>query len=246
MVEDVQKQFNEAITYAQDMSEQYEAGNADIKQLNMATGNLEYYRGRYSEISELVEKMDYLERVETEYGVKGYLISDRGYESIFGRYSKSRELVLIIVLISAIMIVISEVSLLESRTGMDSMLRAGVNGRKWLELRKVIASIILVTALFLVVYGIDYMYMIKYYGMPYLDAPIMSLTYMEGCNFNVTIAGWIMLRLLVRYIVSLLTMSVALALSKIIGKKGNRALVIIVLAVLIVVVVIIEKAGWLL
>jgi len=184
--------------------------------------------------------------MEEEYGITGYLISDRGYESIFGKYGESRELILLIVLVAATMLIISESSLLETRTGMNSILRSSAKGRAWLVVRKVIASVVMTTLLFVLVYGIDYIQLAGYYGMPYLDAPIMSLTFMEGCKFNVTIGGWILLRLLVRYIVAIATMTVAILSSKLIGKKGNRAFTILILVGIIVVVVLIDRMGWML
>lgn len=246
LVDDLYAEYDEATAYAMEMSEKYKAGEIDMNALYSASSNMEYCDRKLKAVEEFVTKMDYLDRIEEEYGVKGYLISDRGYESIFGKYGQMRELILLIVLVVAVMLIISEVSLLESRTGMESMLHSSVKGRQWLTVRKVVASVGMATLLFVVVYGIDYIQMMSYYGMPYPDAPIMSLTFMEGCKFDVTIAGWIVLRLLVRYIVVLGATAMALASSKLIGKKGNRAVTIILLIIAIVLVVALERSGVLL
>lgn len=240
------KEYDEARLYAEEMAEKYDKGEIDITELYSAMSNFTNYGRRLQSVQEFIIKMEYLNRIEEEHGVTGYLISDRGYESIFGKYGKTRELILLIVLAAAIMLIISESSMLETRTGMSSIVRSAVSGRGWLVVRKVIASVAMTTILFVLVYGIDYIQLAGYYGMPYLDAPVMSLTFMEGCKLNVTIGGWILLRLLVRYIVSMAVMAIAILSSKLIGKKGNRAITILVLVGIIAVIVVLDKAGWLL
>lgn len=240
------KEYDEARLYAEEMAEKYDKGEIDITELYSAMSNFTNYGRRLQSVQEFIIKMEYLDRIEEEHGVTGYLISDRGYESIFGKYGKTRELILLIVLAAAIMLIISESSMLETRTGMSSIVRSAVSGRGWLVVRKVIASVAMTTILFVLVYGIDYIQLAGYYGMPYLDAPVMSLTFMEGCKFNVTIGGWILLRMLVRYIVSMAVMAIAILSSKLIGKKGNRAVTILVLVGIIAVIVVLDKAGWLL
>lgn len=246
MVAERLKEYEEAGLYAEEISEKYDNGEVDITELYNAMSNFSSYGRRVQAVQEFITKMEYLDRIEEEYGVKGYLISDRGYESIFGKYGSTRELILLIVLAAAIMLIISESSMLETRTGMRSIVRSAVSGRGWLLVRKVIAGVAMTTLLFVLVYGIDYIQLAGYYGMPYLDAPVMSLTFMEGCKFNVTIGGWILLRLLVRYIVSMAVMAIAILSSKLIGKKGNRAVTILVLVGIIAVIVVLDKAGWLL
>ncbi len=238
--------YNVAQAYAQEMTKKYYNGEISFEELYGASSNLEYYQLKLKNVEEFIAKMEYLDRIEAERGVKGYLISDRGYESIFGKYGQMRELILLIVIVSAIMIIISEVSLLESRTGMESILCSAVKGRRWLTVRKVVAGIVMATMLFGIVYVIDYAWMFSYYGMPYISAPVISLTFMEACPFNVTIAEWMLLRLLVRYLVVLGTTAIALVSSKLIGKKGNRAVTIILLVVVIALVVVIERSGVLL
>jgi len=246
MVDKRESEAEEARRYAEEAAQKYKNGEIDLTELYNVLSNRMNYEKRLSAVNEFIDKMKYLDRIEEEYGITGYLISDRGYESIFGKYGELRELILLIVLVAATMLIISESSLLESRTGMNSILRSSVKGRAWLVVRKVIASVMMTTLLFVLVYGIDYIQLAGYYGMPYLDAPIMSLTFMEGCKFNVTIGGWILLRLLVRYIVAIATMTVAILLSKLIGRKGNRAFTILILVGIIVAVVLINRMGWLL
>lgn len=240
------KEYDEARLYAEEVAEKYNNGEIDITEFYNAMSNFTNYGRRLQAVQEFMTKMEYLDVIEEEYGVKGYLISDRGYESIFGKYGKTRELILLIVLAAAIMLIISESSMLETRTGMSSIVRSAKKGRDWLSVRKAIAAVAMTTLLFALVYGIDYIQLAGYYGLPYLGAPIMSLTFMEGCKFNVTIGGWILLRLLVRYIVAMAVMAIAILSSKLIGKKGNRAFTILILVGIIAVIVVLDRVGWLL
>lgn len=238
--------YENAKMHANEAAEKYLNGEIDQTELYNAKSNSDYYGTRVRAVEEFMTKMDYLDRIEDEYGVTGYLISDRGYECIFGKYSSMRELILVMVLTAAVMIIISESAMLELRTGMHAITRSASRGRDWLFLRKVLAGFLATTLLFVIVYGIDYVQLADYYGMPYLTAPIMSLSFMEGCKLNVTIGEWILLRLLLRFAVAIMTMTAAFVSSRIIGKKGNRAFTILVLAAVLALVVVLNSVGMLL
>lgn len=239
-VENEKQLYNEAAENYKAVSEQYKNEEVDLKLLADAEGNLRAAATRLTSISEFRNKADYLQMLKDKQGIDGYMISDRGYEEIFGQYSRQRELILLLTIVTGIMIIISESISMEYRTGMENIVRSCKNGRGWILRRKVAACIIFTSVLFLIVYGIDIWNLNHFYGMPYLDAPIMSLTFMEGCAFKVSILGWITILLAVRLIVCLVTMVIAIIISRMIGKKGNRALMLLVLAVLLAIIVVVH------
>jgi hypothetical protein len=86
--------------------------------------------------------------------------------------------------------------------------------------------------------------MYRIYGMPYLSAPAVSLTFLEDTFANlaqhVNIGGWILILLFARWITALATMTAALLVSKAIGKKGSRSIMPVVLAGIIAVIYVVH------
>ena len=82
--------------------------------------------------------------------------------------------------------------------------------------------------------------------MPYLDAPLMSLTFMEGCSLNVTIGTWIFLRLLVRFVYVLAVFVLSYMCGKAFSKRNGRAVSFLLAVGVIASVVLFDSAWWLL
>lgn len=132
---------------------------------------------------------------------------------------------------------------MEYRTGMEDIVRSCKRGRSWIFSRKVIACLVFTVVLFLLVYGIVFYNLIRIYGFPYLKAPVQSLTFMNSCMFKGSILGWLGIRVALRFICCLITMTVAIIVSRILGKRGNRSLTILVLAVLFLIIITIFGIG---
>lgn len=246
LVDEREQEYTDAQTRLEEAAADYHNGNASLEELVGAASQVSQYASRLKAVEEFKNKLEYLDNIEAEYGVTGYIMSDRGYEEIFGQYSTQRELILLLVMVAGIMLIVSECITMEYHTGMEYMLRTAQKGRRWLTIRKFIACIILTIIMFLLVYGIDYIKMYQFYGLPYLDAPLMSLTFMEGVSVKYTVGGWIVLRLVVRFVVSFLVMVTAFITSRIVGKKGNRGLALLSTVIVLIVVILINRFGWLL
>ena len=199
--------------------------------------NLYFAQIRLRNIDEYKVKVNYLQDLKEESNIDGYMISDRGYEQIYGDYSKQRELILILALTAGIMLIISECISMEYRTGMEDIVRSYKRGRSWLFIRKITACLVFTVVLFVLVYGIDFYNLNRLYGFPYLNAPVQSLTFMNSCIYKVSILGWLGIRLAVRFIICFITMTVAIIVSRILGKRGNRSLTILVLAILFLIII---------
>ncbi len=238
--------YRVAVLAAQECSERYDNGEASLEELTEASNTVFAYSSRLGAVSEFQEKLTYLEKIRTEYGIDGYMISDRGYEEIFGKYSKVRELVILIVLSAGIVLIISENAAIEHRTGMENIVRSSCRGRSWIQKKRFVSGLILTIILFIVIYGFDIAKMYSYYGMPYLDAPLMSLTFMEGCFLNGTIGTWIFLRLLVRFVYVLAVFVLSYMCGKAFAKRNGRAVSFLLAVGVIASVVLFDSAGWLL
>lgn len=106
-------------------------------------------------------------------------------------------------LAAAIILIVAENIVLEYRTGMNYIINASRHGRCWIQIHRALTGVMLTIILFCFIYGMDMYTMYTMYGMPYLEAPLMSLTFMEGCNPSFTIGQWIIIRLVKRFVVIL-------------------------------------------
>lgn len=217
---------------------QYENGEASDEQYVEASNNVDYQQMILQGMADYSNKLSYLERIEGEYGVHGYLMSDRGYEMLIGEKSYSREFILLLILAIGVMIINNESFAMEYRTGMNTIIHSAKNGRKTFLIRKVITGLVSSSLLTILVYAVDAIKMIHYYDFMFINAPTVSLTFMgENPTFiilHTRLWQFILLRFIIRLILSWILCAISMSLSVVIGKKGNRSIlpISIVLVVL--------------
>lgn len=150
--------------------------------------------------SEIYTKLSYLEELNASNGINGYMMSDRGYEELLGKYGISREIKILFCLSCAVILILSEGFRREYETKMASLLYMSANGRAKLFAKKMAAGIIVVSFLFVLTYGTDWFYLVKFYDFPYMDAPVQSLTFMRSCTLNINIMDYIALQFIMVYL----------------------------------------------
>ena len=101
-----------------------------------SSSTVSLYAVKLGRVSEYMKKQEYLQEINEKYGVDGYMISDRGYEEIFGKYSIIRETVLFLALVAAIILIVAENIVLEYRTGMNYIINASRRGRCWIQIHR--------------------------------------------------------------------------------------------------------------
>lgn len=179
----------------------------------------------------------YLENLKEETGIDGYMMSDRGYEEIFGKYGKAREIVLLMALLASVVLIVSENIGIETSTGTKYIVNAA-SGKNTVKIKRIAASLALCIVLYFIVYGIDMIYLQNYYGMPYTEAPLMSLTFMRDCGLNISIGTFIVIRLIVRLVMMFAVFAVTYVFSSRFSEVRGRAVsVLIIVAVIVLVVV---------
>lgn len=93
----------------------------DFSEINSA---VLVYSSRYSAVREFQEKCDYLDSLKEDTGIAGYMMSERGYEEIFGDYGKVREIVILIALLVSVVLIVSENIGIETSTGTKYIVEA--------------------------------------------------------------------------------------------------------------------------
>jgi hypothetical protein len=117
------------------------------------------------------------DNIYSVYGRKAWIISDRNYEQLIGESARLREFIIFIVSIIVVVIITVENIMLEQKTGMEYILNSSAYGRKKRWLRKYLAMVIFTGCFTLITCIIQFMIIKSLYGMPYINAPVLSLSF---------------------------------------------------------------------
>ena len=142
-------------------------------------------------LKEFYEKIELRQQIEERYHINIYMMSDRGYNEIIGSNSIFRETVMMIVLVGVCVIVISHIFNMEKKSHIIPLLKSSKRGVIWIKKRKIICGLALASILFIGLYGGNMWMLIKIYGLPYITAPIQSLTFLSDNNASVTIGMYL-------------------------------------------------------
>lgn len=258
MIAQTQDNYHNAVQKLENASKSYADGGMDLGTYDNYMSEVEYYQQELGSLKEFIAKKNHIEEL-SEKGISAWMISDRGYEEIFGQYSNQRELIILIALVTGIMMIVSESITMEYRSGMAAIIRGGKQGRNWILIQKIVACMILSIGLTAIVYGIDMVAMVRIYGMPYMDAPLASLTFMKDVvagtdggilsriiielfGTAITIKDWLVIRITSRIVIALITMLAAIVTSRTIGRKGNRSVMLGVLAVVLITILLLRNS----
>lgn len=151
---------------------------------------------------EYADKIEYIGHIDETYGVKAWMISDRGYEVISGEKGMYRRIMVSLSLICGLMLMAADSGLLEGASGMILFERSTALGRNKMKCNKYLSCIIIAVIMSVVVCGMEFLWMRHIYGMPYLNAPLVSLTFMgdklgRGL-YSAGAARWLMLHVTIR------------------------------------------------
>ena len=136
-------------------------------------------------------------------------MSDRGYEEIFGKYGKAREIVLLMALLASVVLIVSENIGIETSTGTKYIVNAA-SGKNTVKIKRIAASLALCIVLYFIVYGID----------------------------MISIGTFIVIRLIVRLVMMFAVFAVTYVFSSRFSEVRGRAVsVLIIVAVIVLVVV---------
>ena len=151
---------------------------------------------------EYADKIEYIGHIDEIFGVKAWMISDRGYEVISGEKGMYRRIMVSLSLICGLMLMAADSGLLEGASGMILFERSTALGRNKMKCNKYLSCIIIAVIMSVVVCGMEFLWMRHIYGMPYLNAPLVSLTFMgdklgRGL-YSAGAARWLMLHVTIR------------------------------------------------
>ena len=185
---------------------------------------------------EYSDKIEYIGHIEDDYNTNAWFISDRGYEVILGDKGLYRRIMITLAIISGIMIISAGSERIEYKSGMILLERSSADGRRKIVRDKYIANIILTAALAVVIHGMELIWLRNIYGMPYLNAPVVSLTFMgnvlesgagsigviKSLILHASVGQFMIVRYMAELAAELIIMLVMMKVGKSLGKRRHR------------------------
>lgn len=246
-MQQVQQQMSELMA----VKNTEEAGDNWYDRYYELKGEYDYVKSKAVFCTEFSDKLAYIDDVNEQYGIDVWIISERGYSEIAGSGSTMRETMILIALVIAVMFITSENIGIEYSTGMELLLNGSRNGRSRRRIKKYISALVCSILICCIVYGIEYVYLNNAYGMPYLNAPALSLQciyeklghgiyalpVIKNMLLNISIAGYLVFRTILEIFAVLIAMNVGILIGYMSKGKLNRAFQVVSVVVMIVAVV---------
>ena len=232
LIEQRQNDVYEAQAKLDAAREQYEWGELSEDDVSRYVYNLMDAVRLLDNMSEYMQQIEYVSQIKEQYGIDAYVMSQRGYDQIFG--SKGA-------LGFGVVLIAETESSVEYKNGMNMLIGSSKRGRRWERTVKAAAVCILVGVSAFLLYIIEMIIMYKAYGMPYINAPLISLTYMNTAKVfrNITISQYMLIlmaeEILFAVVVGLETVFASRHIFKKNSGKGIPLIIVINTAILCII-----------
>jgi hypothetical protein len=192
-VNSIMKKLSETEQKRDEAKKKYDIGEINFNEYYAALSDYSSAQSIAVSAAEPMQKLAYLKELKQNKGIDGYIMSDRGYEQIIGKYSVQREVIIFTVLELSVILITCGCVYIERKSGMRSLIKSSLGGYRLLHRNKIIAGVLIFLSLSIIVNAVEYINLFKYYGMPYLEAPLQSLSFMESVDLNISVGGFIAL-----------------------------------------------------
>lgn len=195
LIEQRQNDVYEAQAKLDAAREQYKRGELSEDDVSRYVYNLMDATRLLDNMSEYMQQIEYVSQIKEQYGIDAYVMSQRGYDQIFGSKGATRKLLIYIILGFGVVLIAETESSVEYKNGMNMLIGSSKKGRRWERTVKAAAVCILAGVSAFLLYIIEMIIMYKAYGMPYINAPLISLTYMNTAKVfrNITISQYMLI-----------------------------------------------------
>ena len=193
IVQEKEKNVEQALMYLNEVKDQEDKNTKNYEmELSYAMENYEFQKQILQSYDEFVNKIIYLENIET-YGKKGYMLSDRGYEYMFSSKSLFERLTIAVILVTGIVMIVNAGQYVDEKSAMNKLINSSYMGRKKHNKMRIGAWYVIGITTICVAFIIHYCCFKSKYGTPYLEAPLCSLTYMGWCTDKISIGQGIII-----------------------------------------------------
>ena len=179
IIEQRRKDVQEAESRLETAQEQYDRGEIDENTVSRYVYNLMDAQRILDSMSEYIQQIEYVKQVKEEYGIDAYVMSQRGYDQILGDKGAARRLLIYVVLGFGVVLIAEAENSVEYKNSMNMLINSSEKGRRWERTVKACAVCVLAGVSAFLLYIIEMWIMYKAYGMPYINAPLISLSFMN-------------------------------------------------------------------
>lgn len=197
-VDALSRERNQLLAQAEDITAKIQSGeygydkNLDVINLMNRASALEIFLREYE------SKIEDYKEILNERNIDTYIMSDRGYVEAFGQNSILREMVIGIMLSILAVILSSHYFELEKKNYMLPIFRTTKRGEAWVFRKKVICISKVLFSLWLICFMGDYLFLYFQYGMPFIEAPVQSLSFMQEESAQISIGIYLFIQQLFR------------------------------------------------
>lgn len=186
---------------------EYEDALEQISKIDdlIASGELGIMEGSFAKMpyEDIIATRDIFARVEEKYEYikthdEAKFVYDTGYNKIFRLDNKINESDIYLIVVT--IVALTGLFVMEYKTGFIHILNATKKGRKITARKKVFASILVGTILYLISIIPEVLSIYKVYGLNSLSSSIISIPYFEALPSRVTILMFLILFYIARYI----------------------------------------------
>ena len=116
--------------------------------------------------------------MDETFNIRAWMISDRGYEVILGKKGLYRRIMVNLALICGFILMSADAGRLERVSGMILFEHSTALGRNKMRCNKYLSCITITIIMTVIICGMEFLWMRHIYGIPYMNAPVVSLTFM--------------------------------------------------------------------
>lgn len=127
---------------------------------------------------EYADKIEYIGHMDETFNIRAWMISDRGYEVILGKKGLYRRIMVNLALICGLILMSADAGRLERISGMILFEHSTALGRNKMRCNKYLSCITITIIMTVIICGMEFLWMRHIYGIPYMNAPVVSLTFM--------------------------------------------------------------------
>ena len=177
---EVYKEYDEA-------AKKYEEGEITYDELFEASMKVDAYSSKQEAYYNISDNIYYLQMLNEERGIRGWLLNDAGYKCLFDENSKNLNNTHALIAVFATVLMLSGILSYEKKSGTIRLIRSVSGGRMVMYKRKLLTSVIITGIIWAVVYGIEIYNVYQMYGLDCFGAPVQSLEFMYSFPLKINI-----------------------------------------------------------
>ncbi|MBQ8637801.1 MAG: hypothetical protein IJ468_01375 [Lachnospiraceae bacterium] len=233
-VEELQEEYQQCWDEVDELKAQIKSGILGAESMEQILALERRANTIFMYLKEFTEKQELHQQVMDETGIETFAMSSRGYQEIFGQNSLVREWVCGAVLLVLTILFSARVFGLETSSHIKPVLRCSGMGIGWIWRMKIVCISLTVFAGAALFYLAESFSMAFRYGIPYLEAPIQSLTFLSGESINISVGLYWLLAVWFRIQLILAAMAATLFISSCANVKNQMYVPVLIVGFVLV------------